>query len=149
MTLVFAMAVPAGWVDETRRYVEDRISVNLQACRSRTSNMSRTLVQDAVQLSEGVPRHSSPGDERQGGPGRAFDDAERGHDQRPKLRALMTHIPGSRDWNLHRHRLLQLPNWSSGTTTRRDKHRLQEGVEECGETSGRRMDLLTKIGSAT
>ena len=48
MTLVFAMAVPAGWGDETRRYVEDRISVNLQAFQVTNEQHVQTLVQDAV-----------------------------------------------------------------------------------------------------
>ena len=48
MTLVFAMAVPAGWGDETRRYVEDRISVNLQAFQVTYEQHVQTLVQDAV-----------------------------------------------------------------------------------------------------
>ena len=39
------MAVPAGWGDETRRYVEDRISVNLQVTNERHV---QTLVQEAV-----------------------------------------------------------------------------------------------------
>ena len=48
MTLVFAMAVPAGWGDETRRYVEDRICVNLQAFQVTYEQHVQTLVQDAV-----------------------------------------------------------------------------------------------------
>ena len=42
------MAVPAGWGDETRRYVEDRISVNLQAFQVTYEQHVQTLVQDAV-----------------------------------------------------------------------------------------------------
>ena len=48
VTLVFAMAVPAGWGDETRRYVEDRISVNLQTFQVTYEQHVQTLVQDAV-----------------------------------------------------------------------------------------------------
>ena len=48
MTFVFAMAVLAGWGDETRRYVEDRISVNLQAFQVTYEQHVQTLVQDAV-----------------------------------------------------------------------------------------------------
>ena len=42
------MAVPAGWGDETRRYVEDRISVDLQAFQVTYEQHVQTLVQDAV-----------------------------------------------------------------------------------------------------
>ena len=48
LTLVFVMAVPAGWGDETRRYVEDRISVNLQAFQVTYEQHVQTLVQEAV-----------------------------------------------------------------------------------------------------
>ena len=47
-TLVFAMAVPAGWRDETRRFVEDRISVNLYAFQVTYEQHFQTLVQEAV-----------------------------------------------------------------------------------------------------
>ena len=48
LTLVFAMAVPAGWGDETRRYVEDRITVNVQAFQVTYEQHVQTPVQDAV-----------------------------------------------------------------------------------------------------
>ena len=41
------MAVPAGWGGETRRYVEDRISVNLQAFQVAYEQHVQTLVQEA------------------------------------------------------------------------------------------------------
>ena len=50
LTLVFAMAMRAGWRDETRRYVEDRISVNLQAFQVTYEQHVQTLVQEAVNL---------------------------------------------------------------------------------------------------
>ena len=63
------------------------------------------------QLSEGVPRHSSPGDEQQGGPGRAVDDAERGYDDALSRLARLESASTS---------TFAAPNWSAGTTTRRD-----------------------------
>ena len=79
MTLVFAMAVPAGDA-QVRGGSHLREPPGFPGHVRATRPDARTRCR---QLSEGVPRHSSPGDERQGGPGRAFDDAERGHDQRP------------------------------------------------------------------
>ena len=107
MTLVFAMAVPAGWGDETRRYVDDRISVNLQAFQVTYEQHVQTLVQEAVNSVKAffdiaVQAMNDKADQV----GRSTMQNEAWSTS--NLRALTTHFLGSRDSNLHRHRLSQL-----------------------------------------
>ena len=134
---MFAMAVPAGWGDETRRYVEDRISVDLQVTCERHV---QTLVQEAVNSvkaffdiavqamndkADQVVRSTMQNEDTING----MDDAL---SRLVRLESASTYFRSS-----------ELECWYINS---QGQHRLQGGVEEYGELRDEEWTCLPRLG---